>query len=391
MARPTLAHPAVPWYPRIVGVVGWQARLRHSQVMATVPVRRLADDLVRLADRGSDVDEFARAASRVLRRAVPFDGVCVVTMDPSTLLPTGEFVESGLPESTRARMAEIEGSGRDYNAFGALARSERPAAALGNATGGDLHRSQRHRELKAPHRFGDELRAVLADDRAIWGGLTLLRGDDQPHFTQAETNTVAALCRGLTEGLRRAILLTDQLLAGGDEDGPPGVLLLDSDSTIVMTDAAADTWLAELRESDPGQPVPATISAVASRARRLASDTSIEQLPARARVRTASGGWLLVGGSALGPEPDTLTAVTLEPARPRDLAPLIAAAYQLTPRERAVTQLVAEGLSTSAIAQRLYLSAWTVQDHLKAIFQRSRSPRNELVARVFFDHRPPPL
>ena len=245
---------------------------------------------------------------------------------------------------------------------------------------------------RRPHRFGDELRAVLADDRAIWGGLTLLRGDDQPHFTQAETNTVAALCRGLTQGLRRAILLTDRLLAGGDEDGPPGVLLLDSDSTIVMTDAAADTWLAELRESDPGQPVPPTISAVASRARRLASDTSIEQPPARARVRTASGGWLLVRGSALGPEPDTLTAVTLEPARPRDLAPLIAAAYQLTPRERAVTQLVAEGLSTSAIAQRLYLSAWTVQDHLKAIFEKVEvTTRNELVARVFFDQRPPPL
>jgi len=351
--------------------------------MTTVPVRRLADELVRLADRGSDVDEFAVAASRVLRRAVPFDGVCVVTMDPSTLLPTGEFVECGLPESTRGRMAEIEGSGRDYNAFGALARSERSAAALGDATGGDLNRSLRHRELKAPHRFGDELRAALADDRAIWGGLTLLRGDDQPHFTQAETNTVAALCRGLTQGLRRAILLTDRLLAGGDEDGPPGVLLLDADSTIVMADTAAETWLAELRESGPAQPVPPSISAVADRARGLAADTSIEQPAARARVRTARGGWLVVRGSALGPEPDALTAVTLEPARPRDLAPLIAAAYQLTPRERAVTQLV---------AQRLYLSAWTVQDHLKAIFEKvGVTARSELVARVFFDRRPPPL
>jgi DNA-binding CsgD family transcriptional regulator len=360
--------------------------------MAAVPVTRLRDDLARLAERGSDVDEFAVTASRVLHRAMPFDGVCVVTMDPSTLLPTSEFVDNGLPDSTRARMAEIEGSGRDHNAFSALARSERSAAALSDVTGGDLNRSLRHRELRAPNRFGDELRAVLADDSAIWGGLTLLRGDDRPDFTRAEAATLASLARVLTDGLRRAILLTDRLLAGGGEDEPPGVLLLAPDSTIVMSDAAAETWLGELRESSPGCPVPQTVSAVAARARGLASDTSPEQPAARARVRTARGGWLVVRGSALGPEPDALTAVTLEPARPRDLAPLIADAYELTPRERAVTQLVAEGLPTSAIAQRLYLSAWTVQDHLKAIFEKvGVATRGELVARVFFEHRPPPL
>jgi DNA-binding CsgD family transcriptional regulator len=361
--------------------------------MATVPVARLRDDLVRLADRGADVDEYARAAARVLGRAVPFDGVCVVTMDPSTQLPTSEFVDSGLPESTRARMAEIEGGGADHNAFSALARSDRPAAALSDATGGDLDRSVRHRELRAPNRFGDELRAVLAEDGAIWGGLTLLRGDDQPAFTQGETDTLASLSRVLTDGLRRAVLLTDRLVAGGDdEDEPAGVLLLGPDNAIVMSDAAADAWLDELRESGPGHPVPQTVSAVAARARGLAADASTEQPAARARVRTARGGWLVVRGSALGSEPDALTAVTLEPARPRDLAPLIADAYGLTPRERAVTQLVAEGLPTSAIARRLYLSAWTVQDHLKVIFEKvGVITRGELVARVFLDDRPPLL
>jgi DNA-binding CsgD family transcriptional regulator len=84
--------------------------------------------------------------------------------------------------------------------------------------------------------------------------------------------------------------------------------------------------------------------------------------------------------------------VTLEPARPRDLAPLIADAYGLTPRERAVTRLVAEGLPTSAMARRLYLSAWTVQDHLKVIFEKvGVTTRGELVARVFLDDRPPRL
>jgi DNA-binding NarL/FixJ family response regulator len=360
--------------------------------MATAPMMGLRHDLIRLANRGSDVDEFARAASRALRRVVPFDGVCMVTMDPSTLLPTSEFVDNGLPEAARARMAEIEGSGQDHNAFSALARSERPAAALSDATGGDLNRSLRHRELRSPHRFGDELRAVLADGGAVWGGLSLLRGDDRPSFTPAETAALGSLSRVLAEGVRRAILLTARLLAGADEDAPPGVLLVGPDNTIVMADAAAETWLGELRESGPGRPLPQAVSAVAGRARRLAADASTEQRAARARLRTARRGWLVVRGSALTPESDALTAVTLEPARPRDLAPLVADAYELTPRERAVTQLVAEGLSTSAIAERLYLSTWTVQDHLKAIFEKvGAATRGELVARVFFDRRPPPL
>ena len=59
--------------------------------------------------------------------------------------------------------------------------------------------------------------------------------------------------------------------------------------------------------------------------------------------------------------------------------------YGLTNREREVTRLVARGLSTRTIAARLYLSPWTVQDHLKAIFGKvGVRSRGELVARLYF-------
>ena len=68
---------------------------------------------------------------------------------------------------------------------------------------------------------------------------------------------------------------------------------------------------------------------------------------------------------------------------PQELAPILADAYRLTEREREVTRLVARGLPTDAIAARLYLSPWTVQDHLKAIFEKvGVTTRGELVARV---------
>ena len=72
---------------------------------------------------------------------------------------------------------------------------------------------------------------------------------------------------------------------------------------------------------------------------------------------------------------DSRIALTFEPIRPHELAPLIADAYELTDREWAVTQLVARGLATDAIARRLFLSPWTVQDHLKSIFENSASAR----------------
>ena len=80
----------------------------------------------------------------------------------------------------------------------------------------------------------------------------------------------------------------------------------------------------------------------------------------------------------------------LESAGSPELAPLIAEAYGLTERERTVTGLVAQGLATSEIASRMHLSPYTVQDHLKSIFEKADvSTRGELVARVFFEHYAP--
>ena len=65
--------------------------------MAAVSRRSHRTDIVSLGHRGLGVREFSLAAARALGRGVPHDGVCVLTLDPATLLPTGEVVENGLP------------------------------------------------------------------------------------------------------------------------------------------------------------------------------------------------------------------------------------------------------------------------------------------------------
>jgi DNA-binding CsgD family transcriptional regulator len=348
---------------------------------------RLRDDLVRLMHRGAAVRDFALGAGRILARAVPFEGVCVLTMDPATLVPTGEVVENGLPRAAYARMAEIEHRGEDFNAFRSLALSQRHAATLSQATGGDLDRSERHREIRAPNGFGDELRAALVDDQAAWGALTLLRGLDREPFSPADAALVAEVTPHLAEGLRRAVLLA--------RDAPPecedaaGLLVLAPDGSTAFADEVAAAWIDELGTRGS---VPPVVTAVASRARIVVAEPTHDGRIARARVRAESGRWLVVRASALGDEPGAQVAVMIEPARPHELAPLVADAYRLTEREREVTELVALGLPTDAIAARLHVSPWTVQDHLKAIFEKvGVATRGELVARVFFQQQTPRL
>jgi DNA-binding CsgD family transcriptional regulator len=109
----------------------------------------------------------------------------------------------------------------------------------------------------------------------------------------------------------------------------------------------------------------------------------------RMRMRSRSGEWLTVHAAPVRGR-DGLTsdiAVTIETAGAAAIIPLIVAAYGLTDRERAVVEQVLGGASTNEIAQRLHLSPYTVQDHLKVVFDKAGvSSRRELSSRIFFDH-----
>ncbi len=360
----------------------------HNRFVAVASPQRIRTDIVSLSHRGLGVRDFALGAARALRRGVPYDGFCVLTMDPATLLPTGEVVENGLSAEASERLAEIEISEPDFNKFTALAHAGTPAASLSQATDRVLDRSLRHRELKRPSGFDDELRAVLVDESGTWGAITLLREVGSEPFAAADTSLLASLSPYLAEGLRRAILHT---AVAGDaaDDAAVGLMLLAEDNSIESANPAAQMWLDEFGEQGR---LPVVVQSVAVRARRCAADDRSDDSLARARVQTPSGRWLLVRGSMIGDPTDSRAAVILEPARAPELAPLIADAYGLTERERRVTQLVAQGRPTSEIASELHLSPYTVQDHLKSIFDKvGVGTRGELVAQLFFEHYAPRL
>jgi DNA-binding CsgD family transcriptional regulator len=71
---------------------------------------------------------------------------------------------------------------------------------------------------------------------------------------------------------------------------------------------------------------------------------------------------------------------------------LIVEAFGLSDRERQIVPLVLRGASTQEIARALGLSPLTVQDHLKAIFDKlGVRSRRQIAGRIFFDHYFPAL
>jgi len=347
--------------------------------------------LNRLAHAGLDSFAYRERAITDLRAALRFDAACWWTIDPASALFTSCVFRPCPPD--HAICAGVHGNelgDTDYNKFRVLARRTAKAGVLSAATGGHLERSERYRHILAPMHYQHELRLALSDDCALWGGIALLREPGAPDFTPAEASRIGSLGQILTEGLRIGIAL-----GAAEVDctpNGPGMLIVDDNLKILTVTANAEQWLRELTDDFPRLPVPEVIRSVVARVRQLHDSDVPHDLIPRARVRGATGRWLVIYASRVreNGEQSANTAVIIEEAKPAEIAPLIIQAYGLSPREARVTSLVLQGLSTRDIAAEIHLSPYTVQDHLKAIFAKAgvRS-RRELVARIFDQHHGP--
>jgi len=350
------------------------------------------DRVAWLATQGLDAVTFWREATESLTRAVPHDFTpCWWTLDPASLLMTSHF-NPGFPEVPREWL-DIEYYEEDVKTFAEVARSERPVATLHETTGGHPRRSRWYRVALEPHGAEQELRAGLrTNDGVPWAALSLYREPGRPEFDTDELALLLELAPYLADGTRRGLLIGE----ASDPDGPdaPGLLVLAADLGIESMTAGVERWLAELPDGDwaAKQRLPSAVLAVARRALRTAGGVHAPGEIALARVLSQTGRWIVLHGAALVSDRSRRAAVIIEPAHPARIAPLLMAAYGLTEREQEITRLVLQGTSTAEIAERLFLSAHTVQDHLKSVFEKTdvRS-RRELVGKVFFAYYEPRL
>ena len=321
-----------------------------------------------------------------LRRAMPVDALVLAATDPDTLLALGAGVVQGMPKSVCRPFWEYEFEVPDYNKFTDLAHGPRQVADLHAATGGRPQRSARWRELRTLMDSDAELRATFNAGGRSWGLLQLNRAGTACGFGEEEVAFVEAIAPVVGRALRLSLISEPAGCAAGRG---PGMAIVDAENRLVSVTPEALHWFEELesvcRVPDPvlGLDVPSEVTVAAQEARARESGAT------RTRARTRSGVWLLIHASCLhsadGQGADA--AVVIEPAKASEVAPLIVEAYELTPREVDVTRALARGLTTAEIARDLHLSRYTVQDHLKSVYEKAGvSSRGELVAKMFADH-----
>jgi DNA-binding NarL/FixJ family response regulator len=125
-------------------------------------------------------------------------------------------------------------------------------------------------------------------------------------------------------------------------------------------------------------PVPASVYNCA--AQLLAVEAQVDSHEARARVHLAHGMWITVRAARMGAQ----IAVSLEASSPEERLEVFALAHGMSPRETELLGKLANGSDTKLIAERMFVSELTVQDHLKSIFAKSHThSRRSLLTRIF--------
>ncbi|WP_212719032.1 helix-turn-helix transcriptional regulator [Blastococcus sp. CCUG 61487] len=353
---------------------------------------RVRAQLAGLAVAGLDLPTYARSALDALTRAVPFAAACFATADPATGLVTGTVKTGGLSDARDEEWAHYEYEVPDPSAFVEVVRRPGGVLALGTDTGGRPELSPRFGELIRPTwHFDDELRAALRTEGGTWGFLALFRDGPGAAFTVAEQEFVSGVGAALAGGLRAGILAS-AAVAAVRVDGP-AVLVVDEHGEVVSASVGAAARVDDLGGGVLGRaPLPLALLALVAAARQCARDA--DPAVPKVRLRTRSGAWVVAHASRLlsrsGATSDVV--LTIEEARPPEIVPLVVAAFGLTAREQEVVALVLQGVDTTGIAGALHLSAYTVQDHLKAVFAKvGVRSRRELIARVFHDQYAPNL
>ncbi|MFF1821745.1 LuxR C-terminal-related transcriptional regulator [Kribbella sp. NPDC058245] len=336
------------------------------------------------AGAGLTWQDFCEVAADLLGTAISHDGIGIGPADPASSLLSGAPV-GAMPSADGHDLAFLqhEYGADDVNRFSDLAQRAVGVSILAEATGGQPELSARHRTMRSECGMEHEIRGTLRSADGMWGYYTIYRNVGRTGFSPGEAAFLHRLEPILTTGLRRGLIATNVKR----QEGAPGtaVLIVNAADQVISATEAAEERITDLG-GELWAKLPLPVAVVVSAARGIPGRPP--QLP-RMRSRTLSGQWISVHAAPVrGPGGATSDiAVTIEAAGPAAIIPLIVAAYGLTERERAVVQQVLSGASTTEIARKLYVSSYTVQDHLKAVFSKvGVSSRRELQSRIFFDH-----
>ena len=355
---------------------------------------RLIAEVERLGTRGLPYGELHEQLTARIRRAFAVDAACWHGLDPDTRLLTTanpvELLDGGfITPATEAMAAEAvvtsEYLREDVNTFAALAARRTPVGILSETTRGKPERSARYVEYLSRIGTPYEMRGAMVTRGRAWGCVVLHRTDATGDFTLEDARLLARLSRPIAEALRNSYRF--DAARRSHEDRAPGLLMLGAHDDVEVITPPATALLEQLVREDPAhRRVPAAAIALAAdvrnhgRAGRTAPPLHVP----------TSSGWLTLHGSLPDGDASGRVAIVVQRTGDEYALPLRLEAFGLTPREREVATLVSRGLDTAAIAEQLVISPYTVQDHLKAVFEKTATrSRRQFLAQVFFHDQLP--
>ena len=197
-----------------------------------------------------------------------------------------------------------------------------------------------------------------------WGGVIFHRTEASGDFTAADAALMGRLSRPIAEAMRNTLRFD-----AARRSGPraPGMLVLCTTDDIEMSTPGTEALLSVLRYSDTvARTLPAPVLIIAAQTRAAAEvgrqPTPVERPDGRGMDNVAR----------LGAHRPVRTRDRRDPDDPQDeAASLRLQTFALSQRKREVAALIAQHLDTAAIAERLFSSPWTVQDHCRAIFEKT--------------------
>lgn len=314
-----------------------------------------------------------------IRRSVGFDAYAWLLTDPVTEVGGSPLADvpwlAELPRQIRLRYLT------PLNRWTGLVKP--PVARLRAATDDRPEKSLVWRELLVRYDVSDVASVVFRDRFGCWGFLELWRIGQLRPYDDAEARFLDATNDVVTTALRRCQAETFASSVPTTERGGPVVLVLSSQLDVRAQTPHTDEYLRMLVPPDADRrPIPSGAYNVG--AQLLAVEAKVDHHPPRVRVHLSTGIWLTLSAARMGePQDDSDIAVTIERSTPAERLEVFSRASGLSRREAELVAHLVTGADTRELAERMFLSEHTVQDHLKAIFAKTGAPhRRALLARV---------
>lgn len=315
-----------------------------------------------------------------LRRALGFDWYAWLLTDPDTEVGGSPLADTpSLPDLPRLIRSKYLTTLNRWTSLDAT------AVTLHAATGGALERSLLWADVLSEYGVVDVASLVFRDAHGCWGWLDLYRTSPAEPFGDAERASLAGLVGPVTTALRRAQGRTFDVSRPSPARTGPAVLMLSPQLRVKAQTGETKEYLRALLPPHGDRP-PIPAGAYNVGAQLLALEAGIDEHLPLTRVHLGDGQWLTLRAARVDadePPGDRDIAVTIEATSPAERRGLFASSHALSPRERELVELLAHGADTHTIAQQMFVSEHTVQDHLKSIFAKTGArTRRILVSRL---------